>query len=183
MPDCSARTFSGTLNERPAGWHLFEVEPRLKEIELTEGGQKIVRPTSDPDDLFIVTDVSFDQLCSLSQSYIYATTSDLINRVKNPSFGILSVRSLSLHLHARLTQPLLNFILVLIAVPLIVRKESAGLVANMAVCTGVLGLMFGMTQVFVYLGQVNLMSPSLAGWAPAIIGGTLATWLSGLVQT
>ena len=80
-------------------------------------------------------------------------------------------------------RPFINVLAVLVVVPLICRKESKGLVTNVAVCAGVLGLVFGSTQLFHYLGGANLVASDLAAWGPIIFGGTLCAWLSGIVQT
>ena len=52
-----------------------------------------------------------------------------------------------------------------------------------ALCTGVMGAMFGVTQLGMYLGKVSLISPSLAAGAPLIVSGTLAAWLSDAAQS
>lgn len=168
---------------RPAGWELHDVQPPLVDLQLSEAGEKVVLAMPNKNHLFIVTDVSFHQLSNRGQSFSYASTMDLIRRVQNPSYGNSSVRSLALHVHSRLMQPLMGFILVFVAIPLIVRKESRSLVSNIALCTCVMGVMFGVTQLGMYLGKVSFISPSLAAGAPLIVSGTLAAWLSDAAQT
>lgn len=175
--------FHAATSGRPSGWHLQDVQPRRTDLRLTEAGKRVVRLMPDENDLFVVTDVGFSQLSDRGQSYVYASTAELFRRINSPAYGNSSVRSLSLHLHARLTHPLMSFVAVFVAVPLIVRREGSGLVSNMALCTGVMGLLFASVQLGMYLGKVNLVSPSLATAAPVIASGTLAAWLSGVVQT
>jgi len=176
-------TFYKASANRPAGWLLHDVIHPLDNESLTPHGEKIVKSLKNPNDLFIRTDVSPDQLYNRNQSYKYVSTRQLIRRIKNPSYDFRSVRDQSLHVHARLMRPFINMIAVLVAVPLIVRKESGGLAANLAICAGVLGLVFGVTQMFLYLGKVNLIAPDLATWVPLILSGTLSAWLSGIMQT
>jgi lipopolysaccharide export system permease protein len=176
-------TFHKEAKNRPAGWLLHDVQPRRSALHLSEAGEKVLHAMPNEDQLFIATDVSFDQLSNRGQSFSYASTTELVRRVQNPSYGNSSVRSLALHVHSRLMQPMMGFILVFLAIPLIVRKEGRGLVSNIALCTGVMGAMFGVTQLGMYLGKVSLISPSLAAGAPLIISGTLAAWLSDAAQS
>jgi lipopolysaccharide export system permease protein len=94
-----------------------------------------------------------------------------------------SVHQLVSHLHARLMQPLLNIIAVFVVLPLMVRRESPGLVFDSALCGGALALLFGLTQACLYAGQMRFAAPDLAAWAPVVIGGTLAAWFSGWIRT
>jgi lipopolysaccharide export system permease protein len=170
--------------ETPGGWLLVEPRPTFKEIQLVESGQHYVRQLADhPNDVFIVTDVDFDQLYNRSQSYKLASTPELIRRMKNPAFGIVSMRGQAMHFHYRMTRPLINLMMVLVAVPLVMRKEGRGLVTNMAVCTAVMAVVLGIIHLSTYMGQANLVAPHLAAWIPLIFSGTLGAWLTGVTQT
>jgi lipopolysaccharide export system permease protein len=131
----------------------------------------------------VATDVSFDQLHSRNRGQQFAATQELVRRIRNPAYGTASVRGTTLQVHTRLVAPLSNVLSVLIAVPLIVRRESRSLVLNLALCTGVLIVVYAAAQACLYLGRINLIPTDLAAWAPAILAGTLAAWLSGRAQT
>lgn len=176
-------TFHEASEDRPAGWHLHQVNPPFSELSLTTVGQRIVTPLDDPADVYVVTDISFDQLSNRNKSYKYVGTSELIRRIRNPAFGTASVKSQIIHLHARLVTPIANVLCVFVAIPLILRKESRGLVTNMAICAGVLGLIYGLTQGFLYCGRVNWIPADLSAWASPILTGTLGAWLNELTQT
>ena len=180
---CSEAVYRKHSVGHPSGWLLTDVRPRFHEIPLTKTGQKLVLPTDDPDGVFVVSDVSLDQLHQRNMSYRFLATSELMRRIQSPAFGLMSLRGLSLHFHERLTRPLLNLIAVLITVPFVVRKGSDSLVANMALCTTVLGALFILAQGTLYLGRVNLMAVELAAWFPIIVGGTFCVWASDRVQT
>ncbi|MGH7200065.1 MAG: LptF/LptG family permease [Planctomycetaceae bacterium] len=169
--------------ERPGGWILRNVTPRFDEIDLTDTGRQIVLCDGNPSEVFVVTDVSYDLLYNRNRGYKFVSTPELVERIRNPSTGTAPVRGQLLHLHTRLTQPLLNLSVALCAVPLIVRRESRSLVGNLAACTGVMGVLLAVLQGFLYLGSVNLLNPDLAAWAPVIVCGTLAAYLTGVVQT
>ena len=153
-------------DKRPAGWLLKDVVPRRDLLSLTPAGLKVVRGVKDPDDVFVITDLSFDQLSSRSQNVQYASTSELFRRIRNPTFGTASVRSLVLNLHVRLMQPFINLSAVVLAVPLIVRRESFGLIVNLAICS----------VVPVGLGLAMWIGPWFEG---AFFGGDMKRWLSG----
>ena len=166
----------------PAGWYLRNVEPRFEEISLTPQGKQVVKPLKESQNLFLISDVGIDQLYNRSRNFQYASIPELIRRIKNPSVGNTSLRGQILHFHTRLTRPFFNVAIIFVAVPLILRRESRSLVTNLAVCSGVLGLLMGISQVFSYCGQVNLIAPDLAAWLPVILSGTGGVWLMGTAQ-
>jgi lipopolysaccharide export system permease protein len=106
-----------------------------------------------------------------------------MQRIKCPAFGLVSVHRLVLHLHARLVQPLLNVIAILVVVPLMVRRESPGIVADAALCGFVLALLFGVAQGSQFLGMNQFVPADMAAWIPVVVGGTVSAWLSGVIRT
>jgi len=175
--------FRERKNGKPAGWLLTDAKPGFDKIKLTEEGKKYVLPGDNPQEVFVVTDISFEQLCNRQTSYRFLSTPDLIKRIQNPSFGNISVRGQTLHLHSRFTSPLMNIIAVILAVPFVARKESQNLILNMAVCFGVLLSFLVISQVFLYLGRTSLISPDVAVWSPIVLFGSLAAWCRDYVLT
>lgn len=167
----------------PAGWLLEDVTPRVEELPLTDSGREIVLPGERPEDIFVVTAVTCDQLYKKNSSYTMLSTQELLKRIRSPAFGVMSTHRLVAHLHFRFVEPLLNVIAVLLVIPLMVRRESPGLVVDSAVCAGTLAVMFVMIQGCMYLGQARIAPPDLAAWLPVVLGGTWAAWLSGLIRT
>lgn len=176
-------TYYPPAANRPGGWRLCGVSPSLAAVSLSETGRNIVRPLKDADEVFIISDVTSDQLCNRSRSFAYLSTPELVKRINRPAAAFVSVRAQEQHLHARLTRPLLSLGMVFVAVPLILRRESRGLVVNIAVCTGVLGATFGAGQLFQFLGSAHVIPADLAAWGGIITAGTLGAWYSGVVQT
>jgi len=168
---------------RPAGWLLREPEPAFEELTLTAEGSRRILKAPSSGDMFVVTDVTIDQLHNRTRSFKYLSTSQLIHRIRNPAYGMVTIRSQSVHLHERLGRPFLILISVLIAIPLTLRRESHSLLLNIAVCTMVLGMLFLFTQVSIHMGRLNVVDIELAAWIPIVVCGTCAAWLSGLVQT
>jgi lipopolysaccharide export system permease protein len=168
---------------QPRGWLLKGTSIKHAALPLTELGRTLVREGASPDELFVRSDVTIDQLYHRDKNYELLSTTELMRRVRNPSFSQNSVRSQSLCLHNRLTKPLLNLIVIMASVPFVVRKESTSLVTNVAVCLGVLAAMFAVNQFLVYLGKVNMVSAETVVWTPIVLWGTSAAWASALVKT
>jgi len=167
----------------PSGWLLKGVRPRYAALPLTDLGRRLVRPGSSPDEVFVLSDVDTHQLHRSNMSVRLLSTAELLRRIQSPALGAASLRSLSVHFHERLLRPLLNLLVVLVTLPLVIRKGSRSLIANLAFCCAVLTGLFVFAQAALYLGQVSLVSPSLAAWLPVIFTGGLCTWTAPSVQT
>lgn len=170
----------------PAGWLLQNVTtPPLADVarNLTDEGRKLVRIRRGKPDVFVVSAITCDQLFRRSTSFTSLSTPELLDRIQCPAFGLVSVHRLVLYVHSRFMQPLINMIAVLLTIPLMVRRESPGLVADSSLCGFVLAMLFALTQGFQSLGATHVIPPDLAAWGPVVIGGTLSAWLSGVIRT
>ncbi len=168
---------------RPAGWHLKHAAPELAQLRLTATGQKVVLPLSEPDDLFIVTDVGSEQLSGMVSAYRYQSSWELVERLRNPSFSTITARSQVLHLHERMTRPLGNLLAVCLAVPLVLRRESFSIITNLAVCCGAMLFLMALAQVSNYLGRIHWLPLDFAAWLPIIVCGGMVAWFSDRMQT
>ncbi|MBS0205738.1 MAG: LptF/LptG family permease [Planctomycetes bacterium] len=179
-------TFFPASGSRPAGWLLRDVSPAPADLRarLTDAGREAVYFFSKKEsNLFVASSVTADQLCQRSSSYSFLSTSELLQRIRCPAFGLVSVHRLVLHLHARLAQPLLNIIAIFIVVPLMIRRESPGIVADSALCGFVLASLFAVVQGSQMLGMNQFVPADLAAWIPVVIGGSVSAWLSGVIRT
>ncbi|MCA9042040.1 MAG: LptF/LptG family permease [Planctomycetaceae bacterium] len=169
----------------PSGWVLKNVEPTVDEVldELTEKGRRFVTRTADGEGLFILTSLDFMELYNRNQTAQFATTRDLLKRVKAPAGNPLALRMQEMNLHSRLTAPILNILAILVAIPLVLRKESRGLIGNLALSATVLGLLFAVAQASFFLGRANLIEPDIAAWTPVVMTGSCAAWVSGYIQS
>jgi lipopolysaccharide export system permease protein len=166
----------------PAGWLLKNAETTFSQLTLNDEGRKLVLAMQEPKQLFVVSELSFDLLYNRLQSSKLISTAELVRRMKSPAFGLATTR-LAQHLHARLVRPLANLLAALLAIPLILRKESRGLIANMAIAAGVLTAMLGLSEAVAYCGKTGSITPELSAWIPIFLSGTLFTWLTGIMQT
>lgn len=167
----------------PSGWHLQGTSKSWQELPLTEFGRELILPGAQPNELFVVTAVTCDQLYRRNSSFAFLSTQELLRRIRSPAFGIVSAQRLVAHLHSRFVQPLMNVICVLLVMPLMVRRESSGIVIDSAISAGVLAGMFVVTQGAAYLGQAHYLAPDLAAWLPVVFGGSWAAWLSGVIRS
>ncbi len=169
--------------DRPAGWKLEGVRPQWRELELTEAGLATVLPGTQPDELFVVTAVTCDLLYKRGSSYAFLSSRELLQRIHSPAFGATTAHRLIVHLHLRFLQPLLIVVTIAMMIPLLVRRESLGLVVDVAVSCVALAALFGFGQGCAYLGQTRVFPADAAAWAPVIAGGSLSAWFSGVIRT
>lgn len=172
--------------DQPAGWLLRNVRtPTPTDISrnLTAEGRQLIWVRRNATDVFVVSAITSDQLFKRSSSFTSLSTPELLDRIRCPAFGQVSIHRLVVYLHSRFLQPVINVISVLLTIPLMVRRESPGLVADSSLCGFVLAVLFGLTQGFQSLGSTHVIPPDLAAWGPVVIGGTLSAWLSGVIRT
>jgi len=169
--------------DRPTGWYLVKVEPAFADLPMTQRGRDLIYDEPQIEGVFVATDLTPDQLYKRTSSYAMLSSAELLRRIQNPAFGVVSVHRLVLHLHSRFVQPLLNLIAVLITIPLIVRRESLGVVVDAGVCAMLHAALFGVVQLSQLLGASLLIAPDLAAWLPVIFGGCLVTIVSGWLRT
>lgn len=184
---CTLRAESAVYMEetakQPSGWLLRDLTGAFAPEDLTMEGRTRVFPLENGRDVFVVSDVSFDQLYDQGRNPKLLSSLQLVRRIRNPASGRPAVLRQSLALHSRVTRPILSLLTVAIALPLVLRRESLSLITNLAICGLVLGIAFVVTQGSLLLGGTGLIRPDLAAWAPVVLTGTLSVWTSGYVQT
>lgn len=168
---------------RPAIWVLRNASGSLDAEKLTDAGRRVVIPHKNGKDVVLLLGLSFDQLQNRTTGYRYLSTPDLLHRIQHPSAHASSTRAQVMHLHGRLTRPVVSLMSVFLVIPLILRKEKDNLVANILTCTLTLGVVLGLGYGMDFLGQTSLVRPEVAAWSPILFGGTLSAWLSGVVRT
>jgi lipopolysaccharide export system permease protein len=129
-------------------------------------------PWLSPNECFIPTQIEFDVLRGGGAKQ-YASTSDLIWRMKNQSHHYGS--ELKVAIHARFVQPFLDFTQLLIGIPMILSSRSRSLVSMITSCVLSFAVFFGISIGLHTLGaNETLLSPSAAAWAPLLIFGPFA---------
>jgi lipopolysaccharide export system permease protein len=171
--DC---TYRPPVDGRPGGY-LFQgvTEPAelLSEPSLTLHGRPIViTPASaaewlSPDQCFVASDVTFDQLSGGFGWRQFASTADLVRGLHNPSLDFGA--DVRVAVHARIVQPFLDMTLLFLGLPLVLKRGNR----NLFVAVGLCGLLVAGFMVLVlasqYLGSILLFSPDFAAWLPLMI--------------
>lgn len=187
VPSCSLEAeeaiFIEENTKHPSGWLLKNLISPFEESKLTETGATRILPRPNGRDVFVVSDVSFDQLYNRGRNLKLLSSLQLINRIRNPSTGRVPVRSQSLALHSRITRPILSLLSLSIALPLVMRRESRSLIMNMTLCAAVLGVFYIATQASLMLGGTQFLRADLAAWFPVILTGSASVWTAGYIQT
>ncbi len=175
-----------TKEEPQGGWLLKNLSIPYDELSLSDVGRDVVIPQPNGTDAFINCHLTFSQMSRRTSNNTLMGTGTLFQRLQEPYGSVLSRRSLLMHLHSRLTRPLLTIIGLYIVIPLIVRKDKMSnmqQVTNIAVCMLVLGIVYGLSMGSGFLGQSGIVRTEQAAWTPLLLGSTFATWLSGVVRT
>ncbi len=184
--EAESAQFLSAKHDQPSGWMLRNLTtPSLADVShsLTEKGRELIKVQKNGHDVFVISAITCDQLLKRSSSFTSLSTWELLARIRCPAFGPVSKNRLVLYLHSRFIQPLMNVIAVLLTIPLMVRRESTGLVTDSSLCCFVLAVMFGITQGFQSLGAIEMVPPEFAAWGPVVISGSLSAWLSGIIRT
>ncbi|WP_197442028.1 LptF/LptG family permease [Thalassoglobus polymorphus] len=175
-----------TSNEPQGGWLLKGITTSFEELSLSDTGKKVIVPQPNGTDVFVNCHLTFSQMSRHTSNHSLMGTGTLFQRLQEPYGSVLSRRSLLMHLHSRLTRPLLTIVGLYIVIPLIIRRDKMSnmqQVTNIAVCMLVLGIVYGISMGSGFLGQSGIVRTEQAAWAPLIFGSAFATWLSGLVRT
>ena len=187
VPSCSLEAEEAVFIEEnakhPSGWLLKNLISPFEESKLTKIGGTRILPRPNGRDVFVVSDVSFDQLYNRGRNLKLLSSLQLVDRIRNPSTGRVPVRSQSLALHSRVTRPILSLLSLTIALPLVMRRESRSLIMNMTLCAGVLGVFYIVTQASLMLGGTQFLRADLAAWFPVILTGSASVWTAGYIQT
>ena len=180
----SARHVPASAGE-PGGWLLAGVETPAAELPLTAEGRKLVVPQTGElaGQVFFITPVTFEELCDRARGYKTMSTPDLLRRIRATPPNDSLAAAQKVHLHDRLASPLLSVIGVMLAGPLIVRREQWSILANMAKCAAATGLVYGASQLSQMAGRSELLPADVSVWLPLAAGGGVAAWYAAEMRT
>ena len=195
VPSSPATDEAPAFSGRPAGWVLTDVDPPYRDLHLADvpPDRAVVRTVrrenpvtgeaGDTNEIFVRSDIDFGQLHDSAGASQVCGTPALARRIRNPAYSGNARHAMTLTLHERFRQPLLNLLATLCAVPLVIRREARSLIVSLAACAGVMGALLGLMQGGRLAGSIGLLSPDFAAWLPVIVTGALATALAGKVLT
>lgn len=129
-----------------------------------------------PDECFIVSGISFEQLASADDWRQNASLPELIAGLRNPSLGLGSDARVAIH--ARIVQPFLDINLLFLGLPLLLSRSNRNLFLAIGLCVGLVVVFYLVVLGCQYLGSNYLISPTLAAWCPLMIFVPLAVAMS-----
>lgn len=162
--------------DRPGGY-LFTPLSRPAEMLQKpslrgESGEKVILTPPDcdwlkPHQVFVVSDVSFEQLTGGAGWIQYSRVGTLIDAMRNKSLDFGA--DVKVAVHARLVRPLLDMNLLFLGLPLILARDNRNIFLAVGLCllvvSGFLICVYGAH----FLGASLYISPHLAAWFPLFI--------------
>lgn len=162
-------------DSQPGGYLLKGIEQPLGLAELpslTLGGEPVLLTPRDqrwlkPDECFVVSKVTFEQLAVGSSWQKLSSSFELIHSLQNPSLDFGA--DVRVAIHTRFTQPLLDLTLLFLGLPLVLGRDNRNMFLAIGMCVGVVILFASFVLGSQYLGAAYLLSPALAAWLPLMV--------------
>ena len=135
-------------------------------------------PWLQPNQCFLVTGLTFEQLTASSQWRDYASTYDLISTLSNRSLDVGA--DVRVEIHSRIVQPFLDITLLFLGLPIVLRKENRNIFVAIGYCLLVVIGFYAVTLACKAMGSsyYGIRSPALAAFIPLIIFVPIATAMS-----
>ena len=170
--------------DRPGGYLLRKVESPAKLSEksnvlLADEAVILVprdTPWLEPNEVFVVSDITYQQLARSDGWRQYSSTSELVVAMKNQSLDFGADARVGLH--ARFVRPLLDISLLLLGLPIMLSRKNESVFLAAAKCIALMGIFFVVQLACHALGSNYLLRPDLAAWLPLMLFGPLAMYTS-----
>ncbi|MBL9122502.1 MAG: LptF/LptG family permease [Planctomycetaceae bacterium] len=124
-------------------------------------------PWLEPDECFVASNMTFDQLTGGSQWRQFSSTWQLVRGLRNPSLDFGA--DVRVAIHGRIVQPLLDVTLLFLGLPLVLTRENRNLFLAIGLCMVAVSLFMFVVLASQYIGGVSLVSPAFAAWLPLFI--------------
>jgi lipopolysaccharide export system permease protein len=163
----SGYLFSGVIAPK----ELLKSPPLLqgdKEIVLTPIGSTWLQP----DQVFVVSGVSFEFLAAGATWRDFASTHEMIQQLRSPSTDLGA--DVRVAIHGRFLQPLLDTTLLLLGLPFVVTRTNRNPFLSIGLCLAVVTV-FMITELGCQsLGAKGVLPAPLAAWLPLILSAPVA---------
>jgi lipopolysaccharide export system permease protein len=134
-----------------------------------------------PDEVFVASQVKFPLLASGSKWRNYASMTELMGELRNPSAN--AGNDVRVTIHSRLTQFFMDGTLVFLGLPVMLSRRSRNVFLSIGICLGAATVFMLAGLACQSLGSLNLMQPALAAWLPLMVFVPVAAALSGSLRT
>jgi lipopolysaccharide export system permease protein len=160
--------------ERPGGYLLRGMQHPNdldQKPSLSLNGEAVIitprdAPWLQPNECFVVSDVTFEQLAGGVAWRQYSSTMEMIAGLHNSSLDFGA--DVRVAIHSRLVQPLLDMTLLFLGLPLILSRQTRNMFLAIGLAVGVVIAFMLVVMGFQYLGSQYLISPALAAWCPLL---------------
>ncbi len=169
--------------ERPRGFLVTGVESGELSVRTSlvkDGSPVVIHPHDaawlEPDQLYVATELPFEQLRASANWRQYASTLNLISGARNKSLD--SGADVSVRIHARILQPVMDMIVLFLGLPIVLSRESRNAFIAVGSCMSVVAVFVVATLGFHSMGNNYMIGPTLAVWLPMMIFVPVATLIS-----
>ncbi|MGD9632311.1 MAG: LptF/LptG family permease [Pirellulales bacterium] len=157
----------------------------LEEPSLALSGKPVIITPKDaawlqPNEVYVVSGVSFEFLSAGSTWRDYASTRELIHELRSPSTDLGA--DVRYAIHSRFLQPLLDTTLLFLGLPLVVSRGNRNPYFAIGLCVGVVVLFMVVKLCCQSLCLTGWLSPPLAAWLPLMLFAPAALFLSDSLQ-
>ena len=175
--------------DRPGGYWMKEVtKPRnineLESLKSADGKPLIITPQGapwlEPNECFVVSGVTFDQLTGSKNFRKFSSTATLIRALRNRSLDFGA--DVRVAIHGRMVQPFLDVTLLFLGLPLVLKRENRNLFLAIGLCIAVVCGFMVISLGCQYLGKIYLLDSSLAAWLPLMIFLPIAVGMSDVMK-
>jgi len=131
-----------------------------------------------PDQIFVVSGVTFEFLAAGATWRDFASTSELIYQLRSPSTDLGA--DVRVAIHSRFIQPFLDTTLIFLGLPFVVTRTNRNPFISIGLCLAVVTIFMLIVLGCQSLGSNGWLMPQLAAWLPLIIFAPVA---AGMVDS
>src|SRR5690606_10071121 len=124
-------------------------------------------PWLKPDECFVVSEVNFEQLTGGQSWRKFSSTAELIRGLHNPSLDFGA--DVRVAVHSRFVQPMLDFVLIFLGLPLILGRSNRNIFVAVGMCVLLVGLFMLVVIGSRTLATSYLINPALGTWLPLMV--------------
>jgi len=167
--------YEPATGDHPGGYRMSRLsQPRdlAQKPSLKLGERTILFTPRDlrglqPDECFVASDITFEQLEDGASWRQYSSLRDLIVGLRNPSLDFGA--DVRVTIHARFVQPFLDATLLFLGLPLILAGENRNVFRAIGMCLALVLCFELLVLTCQWLGSSYYVNPSLAAWLPLMI--------------
>ncbi|NNE00352.1 MAG: LptF/LptG family permease [Pirellulaceae bacterium] len=174
-------TWTDATATHPAGYLLKNVSrpERIDQLPSMGTAERAILLTSrdqdwlSPRECFVATTVTTDLLSKDQSATRLSSVMELAARVRNPA--VRSSASVHVLLHERIVRLPLDFVLVMLGLPLVVNRRQRNLFVMIGIAILTVLFFFALKTLSGTMGSSGyLMSPAFAAWVPLLVLGPFA---------